>query len=66
VLTKKLGVQKIFCVVGFSMGGQQVDLLILFKYGHILITVGISLGHHVPGPSGKVFHTITIVSFAYP
>ena len=24
VLTKKHGVQKIFCVIGFSMGGQQV------------------------------------------
>jgi len=24
VLTKHLGVRKVFCVVGFSMGGQQV------------------------------------------
>jgi homoserine acetyltransferase len=25
VLTKKLGIQKVFLVIGFSMGGQQVD-----------------------------------------
>lgn len=27
VLTGELGVKKVFCVVGFSMGGQQVSLI---------------------------------------
>lgn len=27
VLTKELGIQKVFLVIGFSMGGQQVDII---------------------------------------
>lgn len=61
VLTKKFGLQKIFCVVGFSMGGQQVDSGSSFKDSCILIMLGIPLGDYVPGSSGKVLHTITIV-----
>jgi hypothetical protein len=28
VLTQKLGVKKVFCVIGFSMGAQQVNVFV--------------------------------------
>lgn len=52
VLTEGLGVRKLFCVVGFSMGGQQVCIA-LSRCKTPIITndslIGISLGDDVSG-----------------
>jgi hypothetical protein len=32
VLTQKLGVKKVFCVIGFSMGAQQVNVFVESNY----------------------------------
>ena len=44
VLTQKLGIQKVFCVVGFSMGAQQVR-----PYGSQLGTFTHALDRHTIG-----------------
>ena len=56
VLTKELNVKKVHCVIGFSMGGQQVCA----ACGRIRIekahkdTTGVLLACNVPGLRGEV------------
>ena len=51
VLTKVLGVKKVHCVVGFSMGGQQVGPSVSIVNGSLnqfVSVAGLPLGDGVP------------------
>lgn len=49
VLTQKLGIQKAFCVIGFSMGGQQVRLYDNHWSGYSpILILGVPLASYIP------------------
>lgn len=49
VLTKVLGVKKVYAVIGFSMGAQQVSSIWFSHQAGLSVVLGVLLARRVPG-----------------